>query len=414
MKAEQLAIAGGEPAKKTPYGSGKRYGSEELQELKEALDQNSLFYAHGRKVHELEEEFARFCGTRFAIATSSGTASIHTAMIALGISPGDEVITSPITDMGSVIAILFQGGVPVFADINPETHVLSPEAVEAAITPRTRAVLAVHLWGNACDLDRLGEICRRRQLHLIEDCAQAYCCQYNGRYTGTFGIAGCFSLNEFKHISCGDGGLVITDDEELAIRLRLATDKGYDRRPGATTRNPDFLAANYRMTELQGAVARAQLRKLPSIVARRREWCTRLLSEISGLDCLQMPSVTPGCDPSWWFLMFRVVPGRMGVSADEFARALQAEGIPAAAHYIGRCIYEYDLFVNHSAFANSEHPFKSQQYGPGICPRAEELLRDAIVIPVNENYTMLDCEETAAGIRKCAAYFSASARTTLN
>jgi Predicted pyridoxal phosphate-dependent enzyme apparently involved in regulation of cell wall biogenesis len=220
------AIAGGEPAKRTPFGREKRYGEEELQQLREALEQGSLFYAHGNKVKTLEKRFAEMNGVPHAVACSSGTSGIHAALIAVGISPGDEVITSPITDMGTVIPILYQGAVPVFADLHPHSYTMLPESVEARITPRTRAVLAVHLWGNACDLNALRDICRRHNLWLIEDCAQAFGCRYMGEPIGTLGDIGCFSLNEFKHISCGDGGIVITRDQRLATRLRLATDKG--------------------------------------------------------------------------------------------------------------------------------------------------------------------------------------------
>ena len=204
--AELPAIAGGTPAKQTPYGSERRYGEEELGELEEALNQGTLFYAQGKKVHQLETEFAAKNGVAFAVATSSGTATLHAALIAAGISPGDEVIVSPITDMGSVVPILYQGAVPVFADLHPHTYTLDPAAVEAAITPQTRAVLAVHLAGNACAMDELTAIARRHDLAVIEDCAQAFGATYRGQPIGAIGVIGCFSYNEFKHISCGDGG----------------------------------------------------------------------------------------------------------------------------------------------------------------------------------------------------------------
>src|SRR5579871_3930245 len=172
------AIAGGQPAKQTPYGRESRYGAEELRELEEALEQGTLFYAHGKKVRQLEEEFARQHGVGFAVACTSGTAAIHAALIAIGVSPGDEVITSPITDMGTVVPILYQGAAPVFADLDPHAYTLAPESVEARITPRTRAVLAVHLTGNACDLAALGALCDRNGIALIEDCAQALGCRY--------------------------------------------------------------------------------------------------------------------------------------------------------------------------------------------------------------------------------------------
>ncbi len=348
------AIAGGSPAKTKAFTKEIRYGEDELRELKEALTQGSLFYAHGKKVTQLERDFADHHGAKFAVATSSGTASIHAAMMAVGISPGDEVIVPPITDMGSIIPILFQGGIPVFADLDPHTYNLDPHSVEKNITTKTKAILAIHLAGNACDLDALLAIASKHNLILIEDCAQSHGCTYRGRAVGTFGQIGCYSYNEFKHISCGDGGVCITNDPALAKKLRLATDKSYDRSPDALSRQATFLAGNYRMTELQGAVAIAQLRKLPSIIDRRREWCNELTNCIKHIEGFSLPAITEHCDHSWWFYLFRVNEQFLGPT-DEVAKSLKAEGLPVGAHYIGDPIYTYPLFRDHTAFEHGPH-----------------------------------------------------------
>lgn len=387
-------------AKTVPYGRAARYGEEELNELREAIEQGTLFYAQGKKVRFLEETYAGMVGARFGVACTSGTAAIHSALIALGISPGDEVITSPITDMGSVIPIMYQGAAPVFADLDPRTYNLLPESVEERITPRTRAVLAVHLAGNACDLAGLLAVCERHGVPLVEDCAQAFGCVYRGRAVGTWGKLGCFSFNEFKHISCGDGGMVVTDDEELAARLRLATDKCYDRRPGIAVRNPTFLANNYRMTELQGAVALAQCRKLDEIVRRRRAWCGRLTEMLAGVPGIMLPQITEGCDPSWWFYMMRAEGA--ADRADALAKAMGEEGIPVGAHYIGAPVYDYPLFRNGSAFTRGRHAYLDYTYGPGLCPNAEAILATCLILGINEGYTEQDLEETALGIRRAA------------
>jgi dTDP-4-amino-4,6-dideoxygalactose transaminase len=402
---ETPAVAGGTPAKRTPYASEPRYGEDELRELKEALEQGTLFYAQGKKVRQLESDFALRSGVRFAVACSSGTAALHAALIAAGISPGDEVITAPITDMGTVIPILYQGAIPVFADLHPRSYCLLPESVAAHITPRTRAVIAVHLWGNACDLLALRALCERHDLTLIEDCAQALGCRCDGRPIGTHGQIGCFSLNEFKHIGCGDGGIAVTDDEELAERLRQATDKAYDRRPGAAPRDPAFLANNYRMTELQGAVAVAQLRKLDSIVARRQRWCAELTARLEGLAGLSLPEPTPGCAPSWWFFMLRVLPEILGADADACAQALRKEGLPAGAHYIGQPLYAYPVFRDHTAFVRGSHPFAAQTYAPGLCPNAEAILDTAVLLSIQEAYSDTDLDETVHAIRKVVDWF---------
>jgi dTDP-4-amino-4,6-dideoxygalactose transaminase len=400
----RAAIDGGAPAKSVPYTRQPKFGPEELEQLKEALDQGTLFYFFGKKVSALEKAFAEKHGAAHAISTSSGTASIHAALIAAGVSPGDEVIVSPITDMGSIGPILWQGGVPVFADVHPTRHVMTAETVRAVISEKTKAVIAVHLWGNPADPLELRQICDERGITLIEDCAQAYGCKQHGRAAGTIGHMGAFSLNDFKHISAGDGGMVLTDDDMLATRLRLATDKGYSRAKDAAERNPTFLCNNYRMTELQGAVGLAQIAKLDSIIERRQAWCSELSARLEGIPGLILPEPTAGADVSWWFYMFRVNPAKLGATADEFGAALQAEQVPVGVHYIGRCVYEYPIFLNHSAFENGQHPYQAVEYQKGMCPAAEDLLANCLILPINEGFTRQDLEETVEAFQKAVAW----------
>ncbi len=401
------AIAGGEPLCRDGFQRRPRYGDEELKLLKDALEQQTLFYAQGRMVSRMEERFCRMIGSLHAVATSSGTAAIHSALMAAGISPGDEVITPPITDMGTVVPILWQGAIPVFADVDPESCSITPDSVSAVLTPRTRVVLAVHLWGNACDLDGLARLCAERNIILIEDCAQALGCAFRGRSVGTMGAIGCFSLNEFKHISCGDGGIAVTSDPDLARRLRLATDKCYGRTAEGASRLAFFLANNYRMTELQGAVALAQMEKLEDIVTRRRRWCSRLLQGLQGVPGIRLPRPTEGCDPSWWFFPMRVIPEELGCGPDEFAAALRAEGVPAIARYIGQCVYEYPLFRDHSAFERGAHPFSAFDYRKGLCLEAEAWLETVVNIAINEAYTAADLDACIRAVSRVARWFAA-------
>lgn len=413
MTPDLPAFLGGDPIKTTPYGSAPRYGEEEMIELREALDQGTLFYAQGRKVFQLEEEFAAKHGARFAVACTSGTSALHASLIALDISPGDEVIVPPLTDMGTMIPVLFQGAVPVFADVTPQGYVLDPASVEAAITPRTKAIIAVHLGGNACDLAALGALCERHGLLLIEDCAQAFGTTWQGRSVGSIGEVGCFSFNEYKHISCGDGGMIITNNEETARRLRLATDKCYNRRPDALERSPVFLANNYRMTELQAAVARAQLRKLDGIIAGRRRWAYGLSELLRDTPGICLPEATPGSEHSWWFYQFRVCPHEMQADATEVTKALQAEGIKANTRFIGSTVYRYPVFANHTPFARETHPFERMDYRACHCPVAEDILDTAVVLPVNERYTEADRDEVAEAIHRVALWFTRGGATKL-
>jgi dTDP-4-amino-4,6-dideoxygalactose transaminase len=266
--------------------------------------------------------------------------------------------------------------------------------------------LAVHLAGNACDLHAIKKLCEGRRIVLIEDCAQSHGTKFDGKAVGTFGKIGCYSYNEFKHIACGDGGVCITDDEAIAKKLRLASDKGYDRSPTAVGRNPTFLAANYRMTELQGAVALAQLGKLDSIIARRRKWCGELQKRLGGLKGLALPGITAKCDPSWWFYLMRVVPDQLGANADEFAKALKAEGLPVGAHYIQQPIQDYPIFKNHSAFERGEPAFMRRDYSKEQTPVAREILETCVILHINEAYTQDDLDETVAAIEKVVRWFN--------
>lgn len=410
----ELALFGGPKVKTTPFGTGKRFGAEELRELREALEQNTLFYWSGKKVKAFAAKFAAMYGMKHCVTVSSGTAAIHTALGALGIAPGDEVITSPITDMGTLIGVLYQNAVPVFADLDPHTYNVTAETIAARITPKTKAVIVVHLAGNAADMDPILALTRRHGIRVIEDCAQSYLCTYRGRLAGTMGDIGCFSLNDFKHISAGDGGMLVMNDEDLYYRAFRFADKNYDRftKDPAALRRIEYLAPNYRMTELTGAVGLAQLDRLQEICAVRNRYGDELTRRIKNLPGIDPPAVLEGGKSSYWFYMFRINEKEAGVSRDEFSRALGAEGIPNSPGYIPTCVYEYDLFQNRSAFPGSGIPFDINHekdeidYGRGLCPVAEDILRTAIRVSISEFYTEQDMREMADAIIKVAGYYS--------
>lgn len=410
----ELALFGGPKTKTTPFGTGKRFGAEELRELGEALEQNTLFYWSGTKVKAFAAKFAAMYGMKRCVTVSSGTAAIHTALGALGVAPGDEVITSPITDMGTLIGILYQNAVPVFADLDPHTYNLTAETLAARITPKTKAFIVVHLAGNAADMDPILELARRHGIRVVEDCAQSYLCYNKGRLAGTLGDIGCFSLNDFKHISAGDGGMLVMNDEDLYYRAFRFADKNYDRfsKERGAMRRIESLASNYRMTELQGAVGLAQLDRLRGICEKRSRYGDQLTQSIRGLPGIDPPAVPEGGKSSYWFYMFRVKEKEAGVSRDEFSRALAAEGIPNSPGYIPGCVYEYDLFQNRSAFPGSEIPFNINhtsdeiRYEKGLCPVAEDILRTAIQVSISQFYTEQDMREMADAIRKVSEYYA--------
>lgn len=410
----QLALYGGEKAKKTPFGKGKRFGAEELQQLKEALEQNTLFYWSGNKVKEFTAKFAGKYGVPYCVAASSGTAALHVALGAVGVTTGDEVITAPVTDMGSIIGILYQNAIPVFADIDPHTYNMDPKSIEKNITEKTKAIMVVHLAGNPADMDAIMAIAKKHDIKVIEDCAQSYLSYYKGRLAGTIGDIGCFSLNDFKHISAGDGGMLIMKDEVSYKKAFRFADKNYDRfsRDPMAMRKIEFLAPNYRMNELTGAVGLAQLDRLDEICCKRNVYGEKISEGIRNLPGIYIPKVEEGNKSSYWFYMMRVNEEEAGVGRSEFSKALAAEGIPNQLGYIPTCVYEYDLFLNKNAYSGSNCPFGCKHYGrevkyyKGLCPTAEEVLNTAIRIGINEFYTDDDVQEIIEAIRKVSAYYS--------
>ncbi len=316
--------------------------------------------------------------------------------------------------MGSVIGILYQNAIPIFADLDPHTYNMDPASIEARITDKTKAIVVVHLAGGPADMDPIMAIARKHNVKVIEDCAQSYQCRYKGRLAGTIGDIGCFSVNDFKHISAGDGGMVVTNDEDLYLKAMRFADKNYDRlatSPSAGRKIP-FLAPNYRMSELVGAVGLAQLDRLNWICDKRHQFGDKLTAGIKDLPGITPHVVLDGCESSYWFYMLRVDEKKAGVNRDTFSEALNAEGIPCSAGYIPTCVYEYDLFQNKNAFDGTHVPFDSPYYGKevdyhkGLCPVAEEILETAVRLNVNEFYTDQDLADTIAAIRKVANYYS--------
>lgn len=409
MKAAQkLALEGGPKVRKAAWPKpGKRFGKEELQQLKEALDQNTLFYKHGKKTDLMCAKMARMTGARHVVPCSSGSAAIHGALKACGVGPADEVITAPITDAGTLVGIVYEGAIPVFADVDTDSFNITPASVEARITPRTRAVVVVHLMGNPADVQGIAAICRKKGIKVIEDCAQAWGARLHGKILGTIGDCGCFSMNDFKHISSGEGGMIITNDDDLAWRAALSIDKCYDRL--RNTRGMEFCAPNYRITELQSAVAIAQLDRLKGIVTRRNMLGTRLgkgLRKIPGvIPCKELP----GAWSSWWFYMFRINPDFLGVDADMFIKAVSAEGVPLE-RYVEPVHYSYKYLVNHSAFNHSKWPFSSAKivppYGRGYCPSAEMAHDTGVRFKLNHWLGLKEIDDVIKAIIKVAACFS--------
>ncbi|SIO09829.1 dTDP-4-amino-4,6-dideoxygalactose transaminase [Singulisphaera sp. GP187] len=363
----QLALNGGPRTMSRQYSLAPTVGIRELLNLTIVVASRRLNRLGGHMVPALERKFATWYGSPFAVASASGTAAIHVALGALDLDPGDEVITTPLTDMGTVIPILAANCLPVFADVDPKTGNVTAETIGARISPRTKAVILVHFFGRPADLDPLCELLQAKRIPLIEDCSQAHGATYRGRKVGTFGDFGCFSLQQSKQMTCGEGGLTLVNRTDLVTRAAMFADKGWDRTQG--DRRHPFLGMNYRMTELQAAVALAQLGKLKdSLDARRRaaDGLTRLLGAISGI----LPPVAQGDTiDSWLVYPFGIDEEGLGVSADEFCTALRVEGVRVSREYLTRPLFEHEVIKCQRTYGTSRYPFSAFPYQ---APAADE------------------------------------------
>jgi dTDP-4-amino-4,6-dideoxygalactose transaminase len=406
--AEKLALEGGPKALSAHAPKLVRWGEPEKTRLDAMIGQDSLFFWKGPQTTALIQKFQKICPLKHVMTCSSGTAAIHIAVAAAGIGPGDEVITTPITDIGSVTGVIFQQGVPVFADLMPGTYNLDPRSVEKCITAKTKAIIAVHLAGNPCDLKSLKALAEKHKLILIEDCAQGWGSHYGEQHVGTVGDVACFSFQNTKQITCGDGGLVASNNDRIGPLLTRFGDKGSDRtKPGLF----DIFATNYRMSEPQAAVAAAQLDRLETI-AEKRSKLARLLSEL----LKNVPGVAPHevraddrC--THYFYMIRLQPKKFRVSRAQFVKVLGAEGVGASAGYIPVTLFKNPIFLQHSFFAGrwpiKEMGLTAMDYNQVNCPEAEAILQTGVRLILNEAMSEDYVRGIANAVRKVATAYRA-------
>jgi dTDP-4-amino-4,6-dideoxygalactose transaminase len=351
----------------------------EYQELKTEIDAavarvlESGQFTGGREVTAFEEEFAAYSGARHGIACNSGTSALHLALLAAGVGPGDEVITVPFTFYATVAAIGYTGATPVFVDIDAATFNMDPAKVEAAITPRTRAILLVHLYGQCTDMDPILEIARRRNLIVIEDAAQAHGAEYRGRRAGSMGDVGCFSFYPTKNLgAAGEGGMVTTNNPEFARTAALLRSWGEEQRY-----LPIRKGFNYRLPSIQAAILRAKLTCLDQWIEKRRTFAAEYDRLLAGAS-VTPPHAMPGSRHVYCLYTIRAA-GRDGLQQD-----LQAAGIPTAVHY---------PLPIHLMPAYSDARYKS-----GDFPIAEACAATVLSIPMHARLTMAQVERVASEI----------------
>jgi perosamine synthetase len=373
------------------------------------VEQESLFYWKGPQTTAMIDRFRQHYPLEYCMPCSSGSAALHIAISALRLEPGSEVIVPAITDMGSVIGILYQQLVPVFADVDGETINLDPVDVKRRITSKTRAIMPVHLAGGVCDMGALMAIAKEHDLKVIEDCAQAWGAKWQGQLVGQQGDIACYSYNEFKHLSCGDGGIVGTNDATLGDGLSKWGDKHYDRIKGG--RSPETLSPNYRITEPQSAVAFGQLAKHDALVAHRRELGRILQTGLAEVSGVMLQPEREGDTHSYWFGMLRFDLACFRVDRATLVAALLAEGVVGEAGYLPDPVYGYPVFQNHNFFAGG-WPLKAagltdMDYREVSCPTAEAVLRDCMTLVINEAVPVAYMNDVVTAFRKVCGHYAA-------
>ncbi len=405
---KKLAIEGGKPVRKSPMPVRIMFDEREkravMRLLKKEMEKGGGFDRYGGvEVDAYEKEFAEYFGVKFATATSSGTAAVHSAIAALKLEPGSEIITTPITDHGTVSPIIFQQCIPVFADVEYETLNISPASIEKNITERTKAVIVVHLAGAPAKIDEILKLARKYNLFVIEDCAQAHGVKYKGRYVGTFGDMGIFSLMSGKHTtSGGQGGMVITNKEEFYWNAKRFADRGKPFNSQESTNL--FAGLNYRMTELEAAIGRVQLKKLKKI-QKKRIWVYEELKKgfEEKLSSFRMWKIYPNVEPNPWFCFVRIEKYKLKVDKYTLTEALGAEGISVGAHYVVP-IYKQKWIAERNTFGTSHLPWslpgvRKINY-EGSCPEAERALNDHITLHINERWNKKEISDTIKAFEK--------------
>ena len=389
-----LALNGGRPVRTQLFPAYNTIGEAEKAAVMRVLDSGNLSqflgawgsdFLGGPTVKRFEAEWAAAFGVARAITVNSNTSGLFAAMGALGVGPGDEVIVSPYTMSASAIAPMVYGAVPVFADVDPDTFCLDPASIEARLSPRTKAIVVVHIMGHPADMDPIMALARRHGVRVVEDCAQAPLGKYKGQPVGGIGDLGVFSLNYHKHIHTGEGGVITTNDPDLARRLELVRNHGENAvEPMGAPELAGIVGFNYRMTEIEAAIGSEQLRKLPGLLDARLENVAFLNERLRDLPGLRPQELLSGGSLHTFYVhAIKVDSGKLGVSRDRFAAALRAE-LPSAvlrettpligAGYV-RPLYLQPIYQRRASLCAFNCPRYGGQvsYDRGLCPVAERL-----------------------------------------
>jgi dTDP-4-amino-4,6-dideoxygalactose transaminase len=384
----KLAISGGSKLRTKPFPKHPIIGDEERREVMEVLNSGNIStfiaspgenFLGGKKIKEFEEKFSNKIGTKFAIAFNSATSALHAAIVAVGVKPGEEVIVPPYTFTSTATSSLMHNAIPVFSDVKNDTYCLDPKKLQDVLTPLTRAIIPVHIFGHPCDMDEIMKFASQNNLKVIEDCAQSPGGQYRNKNLGTIGDCGIFSFQESKNIMTGEGGMLLTNDEEIANIARMVRNHGEMVLPTLKERTykSEFLGWGYRMTELEAALGVAQVSKLDHLNDERIKLCGFLANEINkikGMKHVKYDFVKH----VYYQFGFSYDEKVIGVPRNLFCDALRSEGIPCSAGYV-KPLYMNPLYLEKCAFAY-KHYTGNVKYEKGICPVTESLYEKEVIV----------------------------------
>jgi dTDP-4-amino-4,6-dideoxygalactose transaminase len=401
-----LALLGGTKSKTKAFPLWPHFDDGERRALNEVLESRVWWRTPGTRTLEFEQAFAKYHGARHGIAVTNGTAALEVTMAGLGITAGDEVIVPDFTFVATASAVLFANAMPVLVDVDPETFCISPDLVEAAITPRTKAIIAVHMGGHPADLDRLHEIARARGIALLEDSAHAHATEWRGEKIGTFGVAGTFSFQASKLMTAGEGGMIISNDDAFEREARSVHDCG--RMPGEWFYSHYIYGSNYRLSEWQGAILQVQLGRLDEQTRRRHansRTLDKLLKEVAGIRPQKMDA---RCTRNGQYAYIFHLDKRefAGISTERVVEALNAEGIPTQASYPP--LHDLDVFRSGEyrkrlcgEQAREEHAFLRAEF-----PATHKAAWETIWIPqpalLGDEEDMREIAAALGKIQKCA------------
>jgi perosamine synthetase len=427
VKMDRLAINGGSATRTREFSVRRTMGDAEKKAVMEVMESGQLsgffgspgrHWLGGKKVKQFERKWAEKYGYKHAISVNSWTTGLTTAVGAMGIGPGDEVIVSPYTMSATATAVLFYGGIPIFADIDPDTFNITADTIEPRITPRTRAIMVVHIFGQTAEMEAIMALALKHNLKVIEDGAQSPGIKYRGRPICGFGNIGGFSFNYHKHIHTGEGGMLVTNDDQVALRCQLIRNHGENLVEDQSIEDlTNMIGSNYRLTELQAAIGIAQIDRLDNYLSHRQRLATYFGRQLAGIPGLTPAKLAEGAEHAYYLYPVKYNSDITGIPRETFVQAVNAELPPVnvweqtgfIAGYI-KPLYLAPLYTKKIAIGGNGFPWNvnadvEYDYSKGICAVAERMYEQELIYTplIREPLSESDLDDFVAAIKKVLA-----------